>query len=176
MRLQELSTILPGDVRWLRIAQPSDLATDTSFYERTCLPCHHAYVVVAAAVARSLGSSRLAFGYAGYQSDWPEQTPLATARLAATLTDFGISLELPVSNLASRESAIEELRRHGLSTAALEQKCTRQVTNVALDADRLGVQIDLWEKAIRRSMQEIDRIPAAIIEEATLADFTRSLP
>jgi len=50
---------------WLRARQPTELQTDTSFYEQTCLPCHHAYVVVSGVLARRLGAHRLAFGYAG---------------------------------------------------------------------------------------------------------------
>lgn len=170
-RLIELKSILPSETRWLRIVQPEDLATDTSFYERTCLPCHHAYVVVAAAIARSVGASSLAFGYTAYQSDWPEQTPLAISRLRAVLCEYGIKLDLPVLDLTSRAEAEMELREAGLSSASLEQKCSRQVTNLALDEERLVAQVSLWEGAIRRSMDRLDRIPAAILEDATLGDL-----
>jgi hypothetical protein len=171
-RLVELACHLPASTRWLRIVQPVDLATDTSFYEQTCLPCHHAYVVVATAVARSMNAQRLAFGYAGYQSDWPEQTPLAVSRLRAVLADYGIELDLPVADLASREQAEQELEALGLSPGSLEQKCSRQVTNLALDETMLRAQISLWEGAIRRSMDKLDRISAAIIEEATLGSLS----
>jgi hypothetical protein len=170
-RLGELTAHLPATTRWLRIEQPIDLATDTSFYERTCLPCHHAYVVVAAAVARSVNASHLAFGYTDYQADWPEQTPLAVLRLRTVLADYGVKLHLPVADLASREQAEAELRMLGLSTSSLEQKCSRQVTNSTLDEQLLGAQVSLWEGAIRRSMDALDRIPAAIMEESTLAEF-----
>src|SRR3546814_10606496 len=109
--------LLPEGTRWLRINQPKDLATDTSFYAQTCLSCHHAYVVVAAAVARSVGSKNLAFGYAAYQSDWPEQSPLATARLSSVLNDYGIQLHLPVIDLASRAEADARSEEH---TSALQ--------------------------------------------------------
>ena len=49
-RLTELLQHLPGDTRWLLVQQPEELRTDTSFYEQTCLPCHHAYVVASAAL------------------------------------------------------------------------------------------------------------------------------
>ena len=174
LRLGELAGVLPHQTRWLRVIQPADLATDTSFYERTCLPCHHAYVVVAAAMARSVGTSRLAFGYTRYQSDWPEQTPLATTRLAAILAEYGITLELPVADLCSREEAVAELCDLGLSSTSLEQKCSRQVSNVVLDEPRLRAQISLWEEAIRRSIDELDKIRAAIVEDTTLAAFSEA--
>lgn len=171
-RLAELAPHLTPATRWFRIAQPADLATDTSFYEQTCLPCHHAYVVVAAAIARSMNARRLAFGYTSYQSDWPEQTPLAIARLRAVLADYDIELDLPVADLSSRDEAEGALKALGLSPNSLEQKCNRQVTNVKLDEAKLGEQISLWEAAIRRSMDDLDRIPAAIIETATLGSLT----
>jgi hypothetical protein len=164
-RLTEMRNYLPEGTRWLRINQPTDLATDTSFYEQTCLSCHHAYVVVAAAIARSVGAKQLAFGYTGYQNDWPEQTPLATERLRTVLGDYQIELILPVFDLASRSEAETELLAAGLSSLALEQKCSRQVTNVTLPPHKLSAQIALWERAIRRSMDQIDHIPAHIIED-----------
>lgn len=172
-RLVELASHLPAETRWLSITQPVDLATDTSFYEQTCLPCHHAYVVVASAVARSMNAKRLAFGYAHYQSDWPEQTPLAISRLRAALADYGIDLDLPVADLASRVEAEQALEALGLSSISLEQKCSRQITNLALNETTLRSQVSLWEEAIRRSMDELDKIPASITEEITLGSLSK---
>ena len=151
-RLTELAQILPAETVCLQVRQPANLQTDVSFYEQTCLPCHHAYVVVSAAIAATLGARRLAFGYAGYQSDWPEQTPLAVSRLQSVLARHGIALELPVYDLVSRSTAKAELTEAGLSDEALEQKCLRQVTNVALDDQHLKQQVSRWEEAIDRSL------------------------
>jgi hypothetical protein len=171
-RLTELLQHLPGDTRWLLVQQPEELRTDTSFYEQTCLPCHHAYVVASAALAGWLGARRLAFGYAGYQMDWPEQTPLAVARLADVLARYDIKLELPVYDITSRAAVVAELEGFGLSPDSLEQKCLRQVTNVALPEARLRQQIELWEAAIDRSMQALDVIQVEVIVESTLRSLT----
>jgi hypothetical protein len=170
-RLAELSHHLPADTCWLQVRQPEGLRTDTSFYEQTCLPCHHAYVVASAVLAGLFGARRLAFGYAGYQMDWPEQTPLAVARLADVLGRYDIKLELPVYDIVSRAAAIAELERFGLSSNSLEQKCLRQVTNVALPEARLREQISLWEAAIDRSMQSLDTIEVEIIAESMLGSL-----
>jgi hypothetical protein len=170
-RLSELAGCLDDSTPWLHVRQPMDLHTDTSFYERTCLPCHHAYVVASGALARSLGADRLAFGYAGYQRDWPEQTPLAVARLSSVLERHGITLELPVYEVASKEAAMAELSAFGLSTEALEQKCLRQITNRALPDDQLRSQIELWESAIDRSLARLDQIGLDILERCTVGDF-----
>jgi hypothetical protein len=167
-RLSELSKILPAATPWLNIKQPIDLKTDTSFYEQTCLPCHHAYVVVSAAIAALTGARCLAFGYAGYQDNWPEQTPLAVEHLRAVLARYGIVLSLPVYDLRSRAAAFRELESFGLSTESLEQKCIQQVTNVTLSEDRLRQQVLLWEAAIDRSMEALDKIKIEVLDRTTL--------
>ncbi|MFZ1413743.1 MAG: hypothetical protein WAS73_04075 [Defluviicoccus sp.] len=170
-RLSELAGLLDGGTPWLHVCQPIELRTDTSFFEQTCLPCHHAYVVVAAVLARSLGADRLAFGYAGYQREWPEQTPFAVARLAAVLRRHGITLELPVYEIDSKEAATGELSALGLSTEALEQKCLSQVTNVHLQDDQLRSQVELWERAIDSSLARLNEIGIDILERCTIGDF-----
>ncbi len=170
-RLGELAVALPPDTPWIQVRQPVDLRTDTSFYEQTCLPCHHAYVVVSAAIAATAPARRLAFGYAGYQADWPEQTPLAVSRLGRVLARHGIRLELPVYDLPSREAALAELVGLGMSGDALEQKCLRQVTNVRLADEKLRQQVDLWEQAIDRSMAVLPGIGLEVIDRASLGAF-----
>ena len=168
-RLREIRGTLPLDTHWHLIRQPDELRTDTSFYEQTCLPCHHAYVVAAVAITRSLCAKALAFGYAGYQNTWPEQTPLAVSRLRHALGEQDIELLLPVYDLASREDAQTELEHHHLSVRALEQKCMQQVNNVALPPDRLRVQIALWERAINDSLSKVDLVHLNTLENTTLA-------
>jgi hypothetical protein len=163
-RVQELARNLSSRTPWILVRQPDELRTDTSFYEQTCLPCHHAYVVAGAAVAAKAGLASLAFGYAQYQNTWPEQTPQAVGRLRRVLARHGIELIVPVYNLASRDEAIAQLAAKGLSTEALEQKCIRQITNVELEPRTLRQQIDLWEKAIEASLCVVDSINIEVIE------------
>jgi hypothetical protein len=175
-RLSELSKVLPAGTRWVQVRQPTDLRTDTSFYEQTCLPCHHAYVVVSAALAAVTQVRRLSFGYAGYQATWPEQTPFAVERLRSVLVRHGIALELPVYDLPSREAAIVELQASGLSGESFEQKCLRQVTNVTLAQDHLRQQVELWEAAIDRSMTQLDRIDFEVLYQTTLGEIDADRP
>ncbi len=170
-RLREMSGHLPPNTPWFHARQPTELRTDTSFYEQTCLPCHHAYVVVSGVIAKSLRACSLAFGYARYQQDWPEQTPLAVSRLRHVLARHGITLELPVYDLPSKAAAAAELQKYGLSAEALEQKCLRQVTNVALPDVKLHEQIGLWENAIDRSMMQIEAIKIEVLEQRHIGDF-----
>ena len=169
-RLCELRSVLPDKTRWMRIRQPEALRTDTSFYERTCLPCHHAYVVAGAVLALKLKTQRLAFGYATYQGSWPEQTQEATRRLGEALARHAIELLLPVYGIASREQAVEELQANGLDPRALEQKCLQQVTNVELPPDLLTKQIQQWEAAIDASVSEIDRVDLEVLESKKLSE------
>jgi FtsZ-binding cell division protein ZapB len=121
--------------------------------------------VVAANVARSLGATDLALGYTTYQSDWPEQTPIAIESLTAVLKEYRIRLLLPVRDLASREQATSELETSGLSTLSLEQKCSRQITNVKLEEEKLRSQVALWQGAIRTSLCQIDGIESHILSD-----------
>jgi predicted subunit of tRNA(5-methylaminomethyl-2-thiouridylate) methyltransferase len=163
-RVNEIKRQMPADIPWLIIRQPVELRTDTSFYEQTCLPCHHAYVVAGAFVAAKAGIKTLAFGYACYQNGWPEQTLLAVERLATVLDRHGIELALPVYDLASREQVLDELTARGLSSASLEQKCIQQVRNVKLDQVNLVQQIDMWERAIDVSISRLSEIDIEVVE------------
>lgn len=170
-RLRELSKILPAQTPWIQVRQPTELRTDTSFYKQTCLPCHHAYVVVSGALARATGVHRLALGYSGYQAEWPEQTPLAIESLGRVLNRHGITLELPVRDILAREDAIRELADQGLDPQALEQKCIRQVSNVALDDELLRQQVGLWEAAIDQSIRRIEDIEITVLDQARLGEL-----
>lgn len=147
-RLRELAPILSPDTEWLQIVQPAFRDTQRFFHQQTCLPCQSAYVVTGVTVAREKGLQKIAMGYASYQAGWPEQGPEATKILKSTLARYGFDLMLPVYDVASRANVIEELKSRGVSELALEQKCTRQVTNVELEESILSQQLGLWAKAI----------------------------
>jgi hypothetical protein len=170
-RILELRQRLPPDTSWLLVSQPLNILRDEASYARTCLPCHHAYVSVGARVARDRGISTLAFGYTGYQSSWPEQTPYAVERLSAALSEVDLDLVLPVYDLHRKEDAVEELSSHGLSAAALEQKCLRQITNVTLDEAALRCEVDRWEKAISSALHNLGRLPLDIREHHVLGSL-----
>lgn len=171
MRLRELKCILPADTTWTQVGQPRNLCSDKTFYSKTCLPCQQAYVVVAAKIAKSIGCRRIALGYTSYQSDWPEQTALAIDRLKSVLADFGIDVLLPVYDLMSKEAAVDELRRQGLSDASLEQKCLQQIWNVKLDQDLLSQQVAGWGSAICDSLTNLDAITVDTKQTLTLGDL-----
>lgn len=170
-RLLELKRILPPQTEWRLIRQPRELMTDTSFYQKTCLPCHHGYVVVGAITAFALGAERLSFGYAGYQNTWPEQTPLAVETLSNTLAAYGITLDLPVYAVGSRSDVEAELIAAGLTPHALEQKCLQQVQNIELTPDVLAAQIHKWNSAIKASVALANLIEVHTVRIETLENF-----
>jgi len=167
-RLAELRPYLPPGSQWVLVKQPAELKTDTTFYDRTCLPCQHAYVVAAVGLAAKAEVKKVAFGYVSYQNHWPEQTPFAIARLQAVLRGHGMELLLPVQDLLSRESALQELKSLGLSVESLEQKCIRQVTNVTLSSEKLAEQVALWENAINQSILAMPHIDIEILEHQVI--------
>lgn len=151
-RLRELASMLPEDTEWLQIVQPALRGTQHFFHRQTCLPCQSAYVVTGVNVARQMGAGTIALGYARYQAGFPEQGPQATLVLQRTLMAHGLILTLPVYDIASRAIAMLELKTRGVSELALEQKCTRQVSNVELEGVELSQQLDLWAKAINEEL------------------------
>lgn len=169
-RLHELAPLLPPASKWLRVRQPPT-ANARSFSAPTCLPCHAAYAALGVAVAREEHAQAIAFGYAGYQSDWPEQTPFAIATLRAVLEEQGVALEVPVYDLSAKGAAIDELAFHGLSTLALEQKCTQQQYNVELSPIALHDEIGLWGTSIRATIANVLRHPLEIIEHVSVQEL-----
>ena len=157
-RLKELKAILPNETIHIEVVQPRDLRTNQEFYHRTCLPCQHAYVVVAAIIAKYRGINKVALGYAAYQGDWPEQTTLATSSLKRVLAEFDLELLLPAYDFRNKDEVKTLLQGYSLSTEALEQKCSRQVNNVVLDSKHLAQQIEGWEGAIRQSLTQLSEI------------------
>lgn len=172
-RLVELKPHLPPETIWLHVLQPSGLPGDPDLRSPTCLPCHQSYAATGVIVANQLNSPRLAFGYARYQSDWPEQTPEATARLMAILARRGIDLVLPAYELATKQQAIDELRSYGLSADALEQKCTKQQTNVALDPTALKTELAGWERALLNTLDALEGRCLTVVREMRLAELIK---
>ncbi len=151
-RLREITPMLPAKTEWLQIVQPPLAGTQHFFHKRTCLPCQSAYVITGTNVARQMGINKIAFGYASYQAGWPEQGLQATVALQNTLAKYGFELTLPAYDIASRASAMDELKARGVSELALEQKCSRQVTNVTLNGLELSQQIEAWTTAIEEEL------------------------
>ena len=103
-------------------------------------------------MARQESISNLAFGYAGYQSAWPEQTAHATDLLKKLLGSAGIQLHLPVYELVTKQQAISQLEALKLKPEALEQKCLKQQTNIELAPQVLLKELDRWEKSTRAEL------------------------
>jgi len=167
-RLGELEKVLPTKVHWQMFKQPQDLLTNTTSYAPTCLPCHHAYVAAGVKVAQNISASHLSFGYVSYQNSWPEQTPYATQQLAKLLLNYDLQLELPAYNITSKEEVMNILSKAGVSTAALEQKCTRQINNVELPAETLRAEITMWESLIQSTLERVGSINLESMDERLL--------
>lgn len=167
-RLGELKRLLPNNTAWIHVRQPTDLLGRLRFTSKTCLPCQHAYVVVAAAIAQEYGAKYLAMGYASYQSGWPEQTPSATKLLKAALSEASLSLVLPCYDLTTKQAAIDLLTKHGIANTSLEQKCLRQVNNITLDEAALGAELEIWGAALRQSLHSASSVKLEVVEKNTL--------
>jgi hypothetical protein len=123
------------------------------------------------AFVAALGADALAYGYTGYQSSWPEQTPDAIQRLSRIAAAKGARLVTPVYDITSKTEAISELKRYNLTTGALEQKCLRQLTNKALDDAALRIELEAWELALNDSISSLTLDDIRIVTECSLSDI-----
>jgi hypothetical protein len=123
-------------------------------HSKTCLPCQAFYAAIGTAVARSINCSTIAFGYTEYQSSWIEQTPTGQAVLRKVLKSLNFDLLLPVQDISSKESAIDELTKYGLSTASLEQKCFNQQLSVPLGETEFNSELNAWENLLTRVLYQ----------------------
>ncbi len=170
-RLDELKPYLPRNTKWLHVKQPEILPGNQLFRAPTCLPCHCFYTAVGITLAERLNANSLAFGYTGYQADWPEQAPYAIERLAWVLSTRGIRLVLPVYDITKRSDAIMELTKYCLSVDALEQKCSRHEFNIELESPRLREEVAAWEQALFLNLEAIARMGIQTTTESFLCDL-----
>jgi hypothetical protein len=148
-RLLELKQLLPDKAEWAHAISANDTMVRIGAVE-SCLPCHQQYLTIAVSLAVQQGIRNIALGYAGYQSEWLEQTPLAIERLRSVLGELGFKLLLPSADIRSKDEAKEILRAAGLSDLALEQKCLKQQFNdTDLTAKQVAAEIDAWGRQLR---------------------------
>ena len=151
-RLWELKRHLPLATRWYHFSFEGDTERGAEFFQ-TCLPCHAVYLLAGLTVAAQNTIRDVAFGYTDYQSAWAEQTPEGRAAIFDLSASFGCRAIFPVSDLASKEDAIRELRGHGISERALEQKCLRQQGNEVVNRDSLVAEIKRWAGDLKQALE-----------------------
>lgn len=167
-RLQELTGRLPDSTDWVQVSQPA-LPEASILRETSCLPCHSAYVLIATRIAADRGIQSIALGYAGYQSDWPEQTPHATAALAEVLSARGFTLHLPVYDVQSKDAAEAELSAAGVTPTAMEQRCLRQ--HIHEEIPSLEAEIERWRAAITTALDGARATSLEVLEQRSLGSF-----
>lgn len=170
-RLKELKPHMNSKTKWINIVPIPNNSRVIVLNEKTCLPCHHAYVAIGSSIANQFNANTLSFGYAGYQSWWPEQTPYATNKLAEVLAGRGLQLALPVYDVGTKEGIIAELADLKLSTGSLEQKCLQQVYNIELDGDTLKREIDEWARGIENILSNIDQAQFRQVASLNWSEF-----
>lgn len=167
-RLAELGSHLPAGTIWANVRQPPATDGDEAFRLPTCFPCHKAYTTVAVQLAEAYAADSVAFGYASYQGDWPEQRPEAISFLRRILGSIGLSLLTPVYDLSSKAAAQDELRARGLADSALEQKCLFQVHHRTLSPREYVREFQTWTAALVESLSSRGMTRPEIITEIAL--------
>ena len=159
-RLEELAKVIqPFD--WYNVVL-EDHAPEHVGQFPNCFACQHAYLAVAARVARQVGTDEISVGYSGYQAHWPEQSRLAIESLISIFAGFGYRCTFPVYDLTSKQDAENELAQAGLSTRALEQKCIRQIIARELPEAEISHLVTTWGRALEANLREPDSLPFRI--------------
>jgi hypothetical protein len=113
------------------------------------MSCQLTATTAAVQLAKRIGATALATGFAGYQRGWIEQSIEAEVILRRALELDGLRLELPAATLSSKETAISALAALSLTMEPLEQKCVTQQFNPELSEqellDQAGRAIELAE-------------------------------
>lgn len=163
-RLEELLPILPKNSRWWRVkVDSSDLAIPI-LRSNTCLPCQSDYVATSCIIAKKFELNKIALGYAYYQNDFPEQSPIAVKLLDNMLSKNGYELHLPVYNIKSKEEAKMELIKYGMTEKSMEQKCARQINNIVLDKAALEMEAINWVNRINLLIRNPEQFSIEILE------------
>jgi tRNA(Ile)-lysidine synthase TilS/MesJ len=170
-RLYELKSILPPTTPWIHIIAPHSLSERGGGEAFTCLPCHRFYTLAGAITADKLGAKIIAFGYSGYQSNWPEQTPYAVHRLEQVLHHNNLDLMVPVYDIQSKDSAVRELATFNLSFDALEQKCLLAKTNATLSATSMVQSVDFSMAALQTMLQGRLKFDLSVASQLTLGSL-----
>jgi hypothetical protein len=167
-RVDELTGSLGPKSEWWVVRQPRSSQSFGQAFSRTCLPCQHDYLLVGANLLRSLKSDRLLLGYAGYQSDWPEQSPEALEILRSLASEFEIRIDFPVYDLKTKEQTIDELEARNLSAQSLEQKCIRQINNVKLGREELSEHLVNWERWLRYNFARVSELEIEVVSRTAI--------
>lgn len=154
-RTRELQRLLPPNTEWFLTDQVRQTA-DPSL--RGCMSCQLTATTAAIQLAKRIGATAVATGFAGYQRNWIEQSPEAIDILRRTLADVGLHLELPSASLGSKQEAMTKLAMHGLNVDALEQKCIEQQLNPQLTDSERALALRSWATNLARSIIQ----PAAL--------------
>lgn len=170
-RLQELAPRLARPAEWWHVIQEVPGLPEAALGS-TCLPCHHDYAMLGVQIARATESTALAFGYAAYQADWPEQTPEGVSTLRTVLHEGGLDLVLPTYDLASKDEAVRELEALGLTVTALEQKCMRQLVSTRLPIEVLEPMLATWAQSLRKALA-ISTLQARIVEKRAIESIAK---
>ena len=174
-RLRELKRHLDPATLWYHFTFEGEPEIGSELLT-SCLPCHAVYLLAGLAVAAENDISNIAFGYTQYQSSWAEQTVQGRTAISEVMTLFGRRALFPVSDLNSKEQAIDELRALGITVLALEQKCLRQQVNHQSDQNLLHAEIRRWGDWLKTALEPELARKLRLVRSMALSDIEERQP
>jgi tRNA U34 2-thiouridine synthase MnmA/TrmU len=176
-RLSELGRFMSGnDTIWLQVSVAPAFARQFGLGHQSCLACHHLHVAAAVKIAEEYSARRIALGYTAYQSNWIEQTPYAISQLTQALQTANMQLLLPVLDINSKDQAKTELRKLGLTDAALEQKCLKQQIDPEDGLSEASkAEIRRWRDSLETAIKKTTAIPLEVMKVKRVSELSESV-
>ena len=140
-RARELCDVIPRSTEWY-VAEAARAEKHDAL--RGCMSCQLTAISAAIQLAKHIGASAVATGFANYQRNWIEQSAEAEVILQRALARDGLRLELPAATLDSKHAAVTALAALSLTTHSLEQKCVTQQLNPALSEEERTAALNEW--------------------------------
>jgi hypothetical protein len=156
-RLEELKRILSVKCEWMLVPEKRLHPNQASLEDLGCIGCHFGYFASAYSVARQVKCDAIACGFVAYQNSWVEQTPYSVERLRALMSEYGMTLLLPVLELRSKAEVQAELATYGVTQDSLELKCSKQGIDPGLVSGSLKATVDQGIEALRITLGKEQR-------------------
>ena len=125
-RVNELNTKVSFPFSWLSIRVPdfyNKILVTPVLTSPSCFNCFMVKLSVAIIIAQKHSIDTIATGFTSYQASWVEQSPTAIEETKKFLDEYGLTLELPVWELQSKEDACKILSEHSITPKPLEPVC-----------------------------------------------------
>jgi predicted PP-loop superfamily ATPase len=150
-RVKELRDKFGLTFSWVSIcAQPfyEEIFKTPVLTSPSCFNCFMVKLSVAIIIAKKHSVSTIATGFTSYQASWVEQSRTAIDETKKFLSEYELSLELPVWDIQSKEDASKILSNNSMSPEPLEPVCHCAEKGTMENADPQNIRSDFSKLSV----------------------------